>query len=98
MLDNPKRRKRSKRSSSSQAEVDSSVSDPQITNQPEAEEENSVRPSTSTPNAFNNINEIRSEIINSERAADSESDYWDDSHNWLDEYSPEYANFLGSYE
>ena len=48
--------------------------------------------------ATNPINEIRSELFDSDRASDVESDYSDDTHNWLDGESAEYAHFLGSFE
>ena len=97
------RRRRSRRSIN-QTEI---VDPVQVNSEPKSTVRTSSEPETEvegifsvTPEAaaINDINELRSEFTDSARAFDPDPLYSDDTHDWLDGGSPEYANFLGSFE
>ena len=55
------------------------------------------RSQVSSPPLINTIDQISTEL-GEERRDDTESEYWDDTHDWGREYHPDYWHFLGQYE
>ena len=96
MADKHRRRRREQdREDITRTEVNGSLTTPST--EPEAADI-FMRTPPNKAVAINNINEIRSELFDSDRASNVESDYSDDTHGWLDGESSEYAHFLGSFE
>ena len=61
-------------------------------------EEDFIDQNLTHSSASDSFNELRSDLTDSFRNHSIESEYTDDTHDWLDSTSSEYAHFLGHYD